>query len=152
MTSHIAQFRSALIAAGLLAFAVAGARPVAAQEPHPMVRIAVPDSFPLRAAEPAMLLRSGTDPFEPVILLNKAKLDEETIAAALTAVGVLLRQPIEPRQTQVIRLATFKHARPVNSPARTLAAGYLRQLRTRPVTRIGNIGQGRWIQVPAPTR
>ena len=152
MRSHIAQSRSALIAGGLLAVAVAGARPLAAQQPHPMVRIAVPDSFPTRSQQPALLLRTGTDPLEPVILLNKAKLDEDALAAALVAVDVLLRQPIDPRQTQVVNLAMFKHARPVNSPARALAAGYLKQLRTRPVTRIGNIGRGRWMQIPAPTR
>lgn len=152
MRTPIVRYRSALVAAGLLAFGVAGARPLAAQQPRATVRIAVPDSFPARSQPPALLLRSGTDPLNPVILLNKAKLDEQVIAAALVAADVVRRQSIEPRQTQVIALATFKRARPLSAHAHAVAADYLRQLRTRPVTRIGNIGPGRWIQVPAPTR
>ena len=153
MSLHIAQFRFVLApVAALLALSVAGAVPAAAQQPHHTVRIALPDSFPGRAQEPALVLRTGADPLDPVILLNKATLDEGAITAAMAAADLLLRRPISPGQTQVMGIANLKRGRPLSARAHAVAADYLRQLQSRPLTRIGNVGPGRWIEVAAPTR
>jgi hypothetical protein len=145
-----AALRVALLGCSLAALALTAAAQAQGQE-HRSVRIAVPDSFPGRHGEPAVVIRTAADPLTPVVLLNRATLSEGVVASALATANLLLHRPIKAGETQVMGIASLHQIRPMSESAHALGARYLRQLQAQPTTRIGNVGAGRWIEVPAPT-
>jgi hypothetical protein len=139
----------AAIVASLAALGAASRRAEAQAQGRPVVWIAVPDSFPA-ADVPALVVRTGARPQTPTVLVNKRDLRPETIMAALAAAHVAIRGPIKPGETQVTGVSHFDRPRPMKPRTRELATRWVQQLQTQPVTRIGNLGTGRWIEVAAP--
>ncbi|MFN2565815.1 MAG: hypothetical protein ABR499_12530 [Gemmatimonadaceae bacterium] len=130
-----------------LALAAAIGVPVATAQSAPRrpVRVAIPSKFPTPEAR-ALVVRYAAPDEGDVIVLNDAGLTTESFHAALALLRHLRKSAPAPEQDVV---ATVKGFAPLRADSRLLSrlAALLAQLRSRPLVRIGNLGQGRWLEL-----
>lgn len=137
---------SRCLAALALALVVFSPARVAAQnERATAVQVAVPDSFPSREGR-IVILRHASNAKRDVILLHRDHATPEALVSALATVRDLRRRWPRPPRDQVVTIATYT---PHNLDPQLLqiAAERLAELRSQRVSRIGNLGAGRWIEM-----
>ncbi len=139
----IARTAGALAVALVIGIPTAGAQ---SSQSRP-VRVAIPNQFPTSDAR-ALVVRYASPDKGDVIILNAASLTPESFVAAVALLRHLRKA--EPTPTQDI-VATVKGFAPLGRGDTRLLqqlTAVLAQLRTQPLARIGNLGQGQWIELP----
>jgi hypothetical protein len=118
---------------------------VAAQFPATeRVRVAIPDRFPLPDAR-AVVLRYGSSDKPDVIILESARATPEALSAAVALLQTLRKQrTVAPGRYAMAVVKGFAPLRELSPQERTRLAAQLSQLRAGRVSRIGNLGPGRW--------
>lgn len=135
--------RAALIA--LVALSMQPADALSQTESAPFV-VAVPDRYPAEEGA-GFIVRRGDAGQQDLIVLNVALLDAASLASAVLLLKKLRASPVEAGRVQVTTVqgvAPYRQSvpRPVGEIERALSA-----LLERPRARIGNIGQGRWLEL-----
>jgi hypothetical protein len=112
------------------------------------VRVAVPNEFPSADAR-ALIVRFASAEKGDVIVLKETDVTPETFVAAVALLHHLRKSSAAPQYDEVITVQAFAPVgRGGDARLKARLAGVLAQLRAQPLARIGNLGQGRWIEVP----
>lgn len=139
----------ARIAVGALLFAsIAATAPGRAREGGGIVRIAVVDSLPVPGVR-ALVMREGRGAQPITIFLASARADVETLGGALAIARRLRAVPLATGRTEVVPVAGVVRRGSLGARAERRLAGILARLEGQPRVRIGNLGDGRWIALPA---
>ncbi|MGH7720028.1 MAG: hypothetical protein ACREON_14450 [Gemmatimonadaceae bacterium] len=139
---------------GTLAALLALSMPAAAQHTASVlrpVRVAVPDEFPTPGAR-ALIVRSPAAGQGDVIILNHAHATAEALSAALALLRELRRSIANPPHTQVVTMQGFTARGAIDRGTLEPLKSRLDLLRSRRPARIGNLGMGKWIELPGDRR
>lgn len=113
------------------------------------VQLAIPDRFPSREAT-ALVVRFAAPGTADLVMLDGRSANPETLGAALAVLRRLRTSNPSPSHDVVTTVTGFATVR--QSPARRAQLEEtLRTLNARPSARIGNVGPGRWIELPEGT-
>lgn len=139
----------------ILVIAVAFGAPAAAQgQARKPVIVALPDSFP-ETHEPrgqitsvrGMVVRFASPGKQDMVILKRDDASPETLAAAINLLRKFRNAVHNPQSDRVATLVGF--VPPKLTPAsREALAARLRQLDSQQTSRVGNLGRGRWIEIP----
>jgi hypothetical protein len=110
------------------------------------VRVAVPDQFPSADAR-ALVVRFASPEKGDVIVLKAADLTPETFVAAVALLRHLRKSVATTDRDEVVTVKSFASLRQ-DARLTSLLTTVLARLRAQPPAPIGNLGQGRWIDLP----
>jgi hypothetical protein len=108
----------------------------------PSVQVAVPDSFPAPGAR-ALIVRYATG--RDLIILDRRHATPEVLAAAVALLKELRRTNQRLASTQVVTMQGFTPLGSGTGRSRAAYRAAIEALNRQPVTRIGNLGRGRWV-------
>ena len=130
-----------LLAAGL---ALAVGTPAAHAQAPRQVQVALVDSLSVQDAKAELLRFSEPGRLDIILLRSANATPDELVAAIVTLRAVSARRPTAPGV--VARTTIVGHAPlgPDAAELRRRAAAILDEVRRAPVSRIGNLGRGRW--------
>lgn len=120
--------------------------PTAAQRPDGPVIVAVTDTLPSRDAR-AVLIRYPRESHRDIIIL---KSDDATVELLGGALAMLEQRRGRGRKDAQQEVVTIQGVAIDAVPANMLPVlkATLERLSQQPVVRIGNLGRGRWLQMP----
>ena len=150
--AHAARIAGTL---AVLAIAIASGAPAAAQgQARKPVVVALPDSFP-ETHEPrgqitgvrGMVVRFASPGKRDMVILKHDDASPETLAAAINLLRRFRREVPNPQSDRVATLVDFVPPK-LTPAAREALAARLRELNSQQASRVGNLGSGRWIEIP----
>jgi len=114
--------------------------------PSSPVRIAVPDSFPAPGAV-AMVLRYNDLTDGDVILLERSALRPEVLGSAIVTLRATRRHSAVAGSVEAVMITGGVPMRRLPPGITARLRRTLTELQAQPVTQIGNLGRGRWIEL-----
>ncbi|HET6229085.1 MAG TPA: hypothetical protein VFE05_03335 [Longimicrobiaceae bacterium] len=105
----------------------------------------MPDSFP--AADVRILVMRFASGKPDVVMLNHATVDADALAAGMALLRNMRREDPRPATDVVAVVQGFAPGQP-GAHAAPGWATRLAELQAQPRSRIGNLGAGRWIEMP----
>ena len=148
MTSCMFGGRLAPTLIALLLFAAASPSSALTQYRRTPIRVAIVDSLPVRGAR-ALVVREGGAAGFTTIILTRASANTEMLAGALALARKLLERPLGPTGRLVAPVSGAARRGPASTGTEQRLTAILRRLEGQPHARIGNVGRGRWIEIPA---
>jgi hypothetical protein len=108
------------------------------------VQVVLPDSFPAPGAR-ALVVRFATG--RDLIILNREHATPQALAAAVALLKELRRRHGVVANTQVVTMQGFTPIRRGAERASARFRASIQALNSRPISRVGNVGRGRWIEL-----
>ena len=108
--------------------------------------IGLPDVFPASNANDAKAIIYRFDEAD-IILLNPSHAAPRTIAVGLSVLGRFSTQPVASGTTQVVVITGFVNRKPLSGAQNARFGQLVSGLMRAPVTQLGNLGAGRWIEL-----
>lgn len=125
-----------------------GMRVASAQPPNRRpVRVAIPNEFPSTDAR-ALIVRFASPEKGDVIVLRETEVTAQTLVAAVALLHRLRKSGAVPDHDEVVSVKGFVPLGRGDARLASRLSVILERLRAQPVARIGNLGQGRWLDVP----
>ncbi|MFN8668959.1 MAG: hypothetical protein U0164_17390 [Gemmatimonadaceae bacterium] len=111
--------------------------------------LAIADSLPVSGAKALVFFRSRPTG-RHVILMSDRTASTELVGASLSLIASLERRSVTASHSAVIPISDVLPTRQHSALDEARWARQLAKVRGRPVTRIGGIGNGRWVFVDSP--
>lgn len=110
------------------------------------IRAAIPKEFPKPDAS-ALIVRYADPGKGDVIVLNPARLTSESFRAAVALLRQIRKTDPPADQDVVVTVNGFAPLARTDARFESRLNAILAQLRSQPVARVGNLGQGQWLEV-----
>lgn len=113
------------------------------------VEVVIPDRFPSTEAF-ALVVRFAAPGKTDLVLLDARHATPQTLGAALALLRHLRATSPRPGHDVVTTVRGFATVR-ASAPRTAALEGVLRILNAQPTSRVGNLGTGRWVELPDAT-
>lgn len=146
MNTTIRVTRPLIVAPLALLVLLMGSATVKAQQEARATVLAIADSLPVAGAKALVFFRSRPTG-RHVIVMSARSANEQLFGASLSLIQSLERKSENSSHSAVIPISDFVPTRSHSQDEEAHWRRQLSQVRSRPLTKIGNLGMGRWVAV-----
>lgn len=142
--------RSALIAAGVaFALFLISTRAAAQASASNSAVLALVDSLPVPAVPAVVMFRSRPSG-RHIVAIRRDRATPELLGGALALVRRLERAHAGDARSAIVPISASARTRALPASARAPLQSLIERAERRPMTRIGDLGQGRWLRIDQP--